>query len=67
MNEEKIKVECGEAEQFSGGKNCAVGCTREAVESTGLVKEEKAQTPNSSTPENETAASMDKAKRYFNE
>lgn len=65
MNEEKRKAECGEAEQISGGKECAVGCTREAVENTGKVKEEKAQNLNSPTPENESAASMEKAKRYF--
>lgn len=66
MNEEKRKAECGEAEQISGGKKCAVGnCTREAVESTGKVKEEKA--PNLNTPappENESAATMGINERY---
>ncbi|XP_078385093.1 regulator of nonsense transcripts 2-like isoform X2 [Oculina patagonica] len=62
MNEEKRKAECGEAEQISGVKECAVGCTREAVENTGKVKEEKAQDLSSPTPENETAASMEIAK-----
>lgn len=65
MNEEKSKTECGEAEQISGDKKCVVGnCTREAVESTDKVKEEKAQNFSSPTTENETGASMEKAKRY---
>ena len=66
MNEEKSKAEYGEAEQISGGKKCVVrNCTREAVESTDKVKEEKAQNFISPTPENETDASMEKAKRYL--
>lgn len=65
MNEEKRKAECGEVEQISEIKKCAVGCTRETVENTGKVKEEKAQNLNSPTPENETTASMEKAKRYL--
>lgn len=65
MNEEKSKTECGEAEQISGDKKCVVGnCTREAVESIDKVKEEKAQNFSSPTAENETGASMEKAKRY---
>ena len=66
MNEEKGKAECGEAEQISGGKKCAVqNCTREAVESTDKVKEGKAQNFTSPTRENESGASMEKAKRYL--
>lgn len=66
MNEEKSKAECGEAEQISGGKKCVVqNCTREAVESTDKVKEEKAQNLVNPAPENETGASMEKAKRYL--
>ena len=66
MNEEKRKAEYGEAEHISGGKKYAVeGCTREAVESTAQVKEEKAQNLNSPTTQNESAASMEKAKRYL--
>jgi len=66
MNEEKSKAECGEAEQFSGGKKCAVrNCTREAVESTDKVKEEKAQNFISPTGENERGATMEKDKRYL--
>lgn len=66
MNEEKRKEECGETEQISGGKRCVVrNCTRETLESTDKVKEEKAQNFISPTVENETGASMEKAKRYL--
>ena len=43
MNEEKKKEECGEVEQLSGGKACALGNCRQAMENSGKVKEEKAQ------------------------
>ena len=67
MNEEKRKEECGEAEEISGSKRCVVrnNCTRDAVESTDKVKEEKTQNFISPTAENETGASMEKAKRYL--
>lgn len=65
MNEEKKKEVCGEADQLSGGKICAVGNgTRQAVESTGKVKEEKA--PNVRSPsaqKNECDTDMENTKR----
>lgn len=64
MNEEKKKEVCGEADQLSGGKICAVGNgTRQAVESTGKVKEEKA--PNVRSPsaqKNECDTDMENTK-----
>nr|XP_058955604.1 regulator of nonsense transcripts 2-like isoform X1 [Pocillopora verrucosa] len=61
MNEEKKKEECGEVEQLSGGKACALGNCRQAMENSGKVKEEKAQNQEGlSAPENQRGAHMEK-------
>lgn len=65
MNEEKKKEECGEVEQLSGGKACALGNCRQTMENSGKVKEEKAQNQEGlSAPENQRGAHMEKNERY---